>query len=123
MTEQQSKFMQAAKLWAAAAWSDGVISDEEKIGMAVIIKLAELDDADKAAALAWLETKVELDDLNLAGTPVENRHEIYTSAVRVTLLDKTLADAEKLFLARLRDTLDIDDATAEQLHKTVPGME
>ena len=122
MTEQQSKFMQAAKLWAAAAWSDGVISDEERIGMAVIIKLAELDDDDEAIAMRWLESKVDVDDLNLAGTPIEDRRQIYTSAVRVTLIDKTLADTEKLFLARLRDALDIDDATADELHKDIPGM-
>ena len=122
MTPQQSKFLQAAKLWAAAAWSDGVISDEEKVGMAVIIKLADLNDADKAAAMSWLDRKVELDDLDLSGTSLEDRHDIYAAAVRVTLLDKTLEDTEKLFLARLRDTLDIDDETAARLHSGIPHM-
>jgi len=119
VTEQQSKFMQAAQLWAAAAWSDGVISDEERVGMVVIIKLAELDEEDKAMAMGWLENKVDLDDLNIAGTPVEDRAKIYTSALRVVMLDNTLAETEKAFLGRLRDALDIDEATAAELRKNL----
>jgi uncharacterized membrane protein YebE (DUF533 family) len=115
-----NKFMQAAKLWAATAWADNVLSDEEKLGMAVIIKVADLTDEERATAMSWLEEPVDLEDLDLSN--VEDKHAVYSSAARITTIDNEVADREIWFLGRLREALGIDEETAKKLHQDIPWL-
>lgn len=117
MSEQESKFLAAVHVWAAAAWADGVIADEEALALKAIISVAKLSDDEKATALGWLDQKVELDDVKIADIPEDNRRNIYSAALGVIAIDKDVASAEKSFLDRLRKALEIDDATAAELHK------
>ena len=123
MSDKHERIMMAAKLWAAASWADGVITDEEKVGMAAIIKLADLSDDQRKQAMAWLDDKVDLDDLDVAGLPDNRKHAIYSAAAHITTVDREVAFGEKVFLTRLRQALGIDDATADRLHAQVPGLE
>ncbi len=117
-----SKFLDAAKLWAAAAWADGVMAEEERAGMALIIKLADLDEAEHETAMSWLETPVDASELNVAGLDDAQKASMYQAAARITAIDRNVVDAERLFLERLRDSLGLDEATAAALRAEV-GIE
>ena len=123
MSDKQERILAAAKLWAAAAWSDGVISDEEKMGMAAILKVAELDEEQRQEALSWLENKVDIADLDPGNIPDDRKRAIYKAAAAITAMDNKVVVPEKVFLSRLQSALGIDNATARELHAEIPGME
>lgn len=116
MSEQQSEVLLAVKIWAAAAWADGVIVEAEAHGMKAVISVAKLTDDEKKTALSWLDNKVELDDVKVADIAPENRANIYAAALGVVVADNDIAADERAFLDRLRGALEIDDATAKALH-------
>ena len=118
----ENNFLDAVKIWAATAWADGVISDEEAVAMKAIIKVGMLSDEERATALGWLESKVDLESEDLGKLSADSRNRIYLSAARVAAIDKDVAEAERKFLARLRDALGIDEAQAKKIHDTVPNM-
>ena len=102
----------AVKLWAAAAWADGVIVEAEAMTMRAIIAAAKLTDEERALASTWLETKVNLEEVGLARIPREERLHIYSVACGVATMDKDVAADERAFLDRLAGALQIDDADA-----------
>ena len=116
MSDQHGEILLAVQIWAAAAWADGVIVDEEARGMKAVISVAKLTDAEKKTALGWLEKKVELDDVNVADIAPNNRANIYAAALGGVVIDNDIADDERKFLERLRAALEIDEATANALH-------
>jgi len=118
----QNNFFDAVKIWAAMAWADGVVSEEEALAMKSIIKVGMLSAEERKTALSWLENKVELETEELGKLSKESRRRIYLSATRVAAIDKDVADAELKFLKRLRDALGIDDALAKEIHASVPNM-
>jgi len=118
----QNNFLDAVKIWAAMAWADGVVSDEEALAMKSIIKVGMLSDEEREIALGWLENKVELESEDLGKLTKDSRRRIYLSAARVAAIDKDVAEAEIKFLQRLRDALDIDEAMAKEIHGQVPNM-
>jgi uncharacterized membrane protein YebE (DUF533 family) len=117
MSEQESKFLAAVQVWAAAAWADGVIAEEEALALKAIISVARLTDDEKTRALGWLENKVDIEDVKVADIPEDNRRNIFSAALGVIAIDKDVAAAEKKFLDRLRTALEIDEETAAELRK------
>ncbi len=112
----EGAFATAVKVWAAAAWADGVISPEEALVMRAIISSAKLTDDEKQTANGWLEQKVELADVELSNVAVHDREHIYAAALGVVAIDKEQAEGETVFLGRLREALEIDEGTAKRMH-------
>lgn len=104
----------AVKLWAAAAWADGVVVEAEAMTMRAIIAAAKLTDQERALASTWIESKVSLEEVGLAKIPRDERLHIYSVACGVTAMDKDVAAAERAFLDRLAKALQIDDADAQK---------
>ncbi len=117
MGDQEGTFLTAVHVWAAAAWADDVLADEEVLTLKAIISVAKLTDAERETAVGWLDTKVAIDDVNVSEIAEDNRANIYAAALGVVAIDKQVAPAERKFLDTLRDALGLDEATAESLHK------
>ncbi len=115
MVKEESEVLLAAKIWAAAAWADGVIAEEEAQSMKMVIDIAKLSDDEKKTALGWLENKVELEDVDVSGISQDSRVNIYSATLGVITVDNEVADKERKFLERLRKTLDIDEVLAAEL--------
>lgn len=116
MSEQEGTFLSAVHIWAAAAWADDVLADEEVLALKAIISVAKLSDDERATALGWLENKVALDDVNIAALADDNRANIYAAALGVVAIDKDVAPAERKFLETLGKALSLDEATTKSLH-------
>ena len=104
----------AVKVWAAAAWADGVIADAEAMAMRAMIAAGKLSDAERAQASTWIEKKVSLDDIELARIPKEERVHIFSVACGVAAMDRDVAAAERGFLDRLAKALGLDDTDAQK---------
>ncbi len=116
---EENQFLSVIRIWAAMAWADGVIQDEEAAAMKRLIDTAGLDDADKRTALGFLDSQVELDAGQVAGLAEPARLGIYKAAVRLAGVDKVFADEEKQFLERLRGALDIDEGKAAEIRDAI----
>lgn len=117
MSHEESSFLSAVHVWAATAWADDVVTDEEALVMRGIIAVAKLTDAERQIARGWLEQKVELADVDIASIPAAKRNDIFSAALGVVTIDKEVAEAEQIFVERLREALEIDEATAAELRK------
>lgn len=112
---EDTSVLTAVHIWAATAWADGTIAPQEELAMQAVIAAARLSDAERAQARRWLTEKVSLEDVDVSALSEDNRHNIYSAALGVVTVDAEVADAERTFLARLREALDIDEATAASL--------
>ena len=65
--------------------------------------------------LGFLEEKVELEPIDTSGLAPGAREGIYRAALKLSAIDNDMADEEIDFLAKLRDGLGIDAATAERI--------
>ncbi|HVK75437.1 MAG TPA: DUF533 domain-containing protein [Kofleriaceae bacterium] len=119
MKTSDNKVLLALQVWIAAAWADGVITEQEATGMRATIELAKLSDADKAVARGWLTKKIDLDDINVSQIPKDDRTNIFTAALGVVAMDNKVGAAEHKFLDRLKIALQIDDVTAAEIRKRV----
>jgi len=117
MSDTESEVLLAVKVWAAAAWADGVIADEEAQGMKAFLSVAKLSSKEVQTALGWLDEKVELDDVDIAAIPADNRQNIYAAALGVVAIDNEVSDSEKQFLECLRAALEIAEDTAAAMYK------
>lgn len=121
MSEQgESQFLSVIRIWAAMAWADGKIADQEAEAMKRLIDGAELTDDERATALSWLEHRVDLDTAGVADLSERAREGIYRAAVRLAGVDLEVAEAERTFLGRLREGLGLDEAKAKALEESVP---
>jgi uncharacterized membrane protein YebE (DUF533 family) len=117
MGERDTSVLTAVQIWAATAWADGTIAKEEEQAMEAVIAAARLTEAERAQARRWLTEKVSLDEVDVSELSDDNRHNIYSAALGVVTVDADVADAERTFLGRLREALDIDEDTAAELEK------
>jgi uncharacterized membrane protein YebE (DUF533 family) len=109
---ERDYLLTAVKVWAAAAWADGVLVESEKMTMNAIIQAGKLTDEQRATARGFLDKKVTLDDVDLAAIPAGEKLHIYVVACGMVAFDKDVASAEKGFLDRLGKALGISDADA-----------
>jgi uncharacterized membrane protein YebE (DUF533 family) len=119
MMTTENQVLLALKVWIAAAWADGVITDEEATGMRAVIDVAKLTDADKNVARGWLKKRIGLDDINVSQIPADDRLNIFSAALGVVAMDNDVAESERRFLERLQVALCIDDAAAADIRKRV----
>lgn len=103
------------------AWADGVMAEAEAEAMKRLIGSAELTDDERATALSWLDAKVELDTTNIQGLALEARKGVYRAACRLAAVDLDVATAERSFLHRLSEALELDEDVARELRESVPG--
>jgi uncharacterized membrane protein YebE (DUF533 family) len=114
-----SQYLSVIRVWAALVWADGELSDQEAAAMRRLIHAADLTDAEREAALGYLERKVDLDIAGLEALGAAAREGVYRAAVKLSGIDNDVADAEIEFLGRLRVGLGLDDATAERIEDSV----
>src|SRR5262245_6551205 len=119
MSQGENQFMSVIRVWAALAWADDVIADQERAAMRRLIDGADLTDDERGTALSWLENKVELDTAGVKNLSDQARHGIYRAAVRLAMVDRDFAVEEKQFLGRLRTGLSIDEETAREIAASV----
>jgi uncharacterized membrane protein YebE (DUF533 family) len=117
---EENQFLQVIRVWAGLAWADDVIADEEAAAMSKLIATAGLAEPEKAVALGYLESKVELETEGLEGLNENARFGIYKAAVRLAGVDKEFAPEERKFLDRLRDGLAIGQDIAQKIEADVP---
>jgi uncharacterized membrane protein YebE (DUF533 family) len=102
------------KVWAAAAWADGMVLEEEALAMELIIAAAPITDAERAVAREWITHPVSLEDLDLSAIPHDERLVMYTDACKLVGVDHYIASAERGFLFRLGKALALSDDEARR---------
>jgi uncharacterized membrane protein YebE (DUF533 family) len=118
----ETQFLSVIRVWAALAWADGVIAESEATAMKRLITSAQLTDEERAAAIGFLESRVDLDTTNLADLSSDAKKGIYRAACRLAAVDHDVAAAERIFLGRLREGLAIPDDVAREIEQSVPGV-
>ncbi len=103
-------FLTAVKVWAATAWADGIMADNERELLDGVIRNAQVSDDTRAAALSCLTARVDLKDAAVDRLSASERAGVYRTACRLATVDRQLNRAEKAFLRRLGKRLGLDDA-------------
>ncbi len=116
---QESQYLAVIRVWAALAWADGVIQDSERDAITKLISVAQLSDEDRKTASGLLDAKVELSTDSISGLSGPAREGIYRAALRMALVDLDMAKEETAMLARLREGLNIDEATAKSIESAI----
>jgi uncharacterized membrane protein YebE (DUF533 family) len=116
---QESQYLAVIRVWAALAWADGVIQDSERDAITKLISVAQLSDEDRKTAIALLDSKVELATDSISGLSAPAREGIYRAALRMAMVDLDMAKEETAMLARLREGLNIDEATAKSIETAI----
>jgi uncharacterized membrane protein YebE (DUF533 family) len=119
----ESQILDVIRVWAAVAWADGVLAEAEAEGLRRLVRSADLNEDERAAALAFLDARVELPDLYLKNLNPESRRGIYRAACRMAVVDHVFARAERKMLDRLVTMLGIPPEIAKEIEADVPGME
>lgn len=119
----ESQILDVIRVWAAVAWADGVLAEAEAEGLRRLVRTADLHTDERAAALAFLDARVELPDVYLKNLNPEARRGIYRAACRMAVVDHVFARAERKMLDRLQTMLAIPPEIAKEIEADVPGME
>jgi len=119
----ESQILSVIKVWAAVAWADGMLAESEAEGLRRLIRTADLTNDERAAALTFLDAKVDLPDPHLKNLNPESRRGIYRAACRMAVVDHVFAHAERKLLDRLQALLGIPLDIAQEIEADVPGME
>lgn len=112
-------FLEAVRIWAAAAWADGELSPAEAKVVRGMIEVGPLGADDRAVAQRWLHTRVHLGDVDLGPLGADAKRDIYASAVRVAGAEDGVVRAEREFLARLQAALGISEPDAAAIRDRV----
>lgn len=118
----ESQILSVIKVWAAVAWADGVLAESEAEGLRRLIRTADLTPDERNAAVAFLDSRIELPQLYLNNLNPESRRGIYRAACRMAVVDHVFAHAERKMLDRLQSTLGIPGDIAQEIEADVPGM-
>jgi uncharacterized membrane protein YebE (DUF533 family) len=104
------------RLWAAAAWADGVIHPAEAAALQRWLDAAEgmTPDARKEAA-RMIAVRPEVDPAEVNALSTAAREGVYRAALAISALDGKVVTAERDFLERLRTVLKIDPKTLERI--------
>lgn len=107
------------RMWAAAAWADGQIASRERQVLERLIAGAQLDDDQRATARGYLRKPVDLEDARSGALTDDERQGVYRTACKLSAVDGHIAEAERAFLSRLADVVEIDEDTAAEIQRTV----
>lgn len=113
--QDEDLFLTVVKLWAATAWADGVLADNERRLLEGVIRGASVREQARATALGFLAARVDLEDTDVGTLSPAERAGVYRTACRMTTVDRHLDAAEKALLQRLAARLGIDAATAASI--------
>jgi uncharacterized membrane protein YebE (DUF533 family) len=104
------------RLWAAAAWADGVLHHREAAALERLIGASfELSDDERQQARGFLDAAPDVSPAEVSELSPEAREGVYRAALGIVKLDRVVVDEERAFLDKLRASLDLDDATIERL--------
>jgi uncharacterized membrane protein YebE (DUF533 family) len=115
--QDEEMFLEVVRLWAATAWSDGVIADNEQRLLVGLIRSANVGEATRETALRLLAQPVRLEDAPIDHLGEKERLGVYRTACRLTTVDGEIAAPERTFLKCLRDHLKLDQATADDIEQ------
>lgn len=118
----ESQILSVIRVWAAVAWADGVLAESEAEGLRRLIRTADLHDEERAAALTFLDERVELPEVYMKNLNPESRRGIYRAACRMTVVDHVFATSERKMLDKLQEILAIPIDIAQEIEADVPGM-
>lgn len=98
-----------ARIWAAAAWADGLVHPAEASAFYRFLESStDLDEAAQEAASALLDTKPDVmlaDEVAKLSPP--SKEDVYRAVINIVLIDGKVTDDELSFVTRLRDQLEL----------------
>ncbi len=102
--------LRTLRLWAAAAWADGVMHPTEAAALKRLIDASDDLTADeRQEAFGYLERAPAVDVAEVKALRPEAREGVYRAALDIVRLDRVVAPEEEAFLKRLRLVLDLDE--------------
>jgi uncharacterized tellurite resistance protein B-like protein len=118
----ESQILSVIRMWAAVAWADGVMSETEVDSLGRLIRTADLTDAERAAALTFLETRTGLPETYLTNLTPEARRGVYRAACRMAVVDHVFSVTERALLDRMRNLLGVSAEIAQEIEADIPGL-
>jgi uncharacterized membrane protein YebE (DUF533 family) len=112
---EKDRVLASLRVWVATAWADGTIASAEREALARLIGYAAVPEADKRAALTWLEAPIELEIGDLHELSEVRRLFIYRVAAALTRVDLELDGTERVLLDKLRAALMIPPEEAGEI--------
>src|SRR5688572_18364323 len=108
-----------ARIWAAAAWADGVLHQTEAAALRRFLEAAtELDAAERAAAEQLFEGPPVISiEAEVAKLSEESKEGVYRAVTGIMWLDGKLVEDELSFVARLRDQLGLPAALIARIEQ------
>jgi uncharacterized membrane protein YebE (DUF533 family) len=102
--------LRTLRLWAAAAWADGVLHPAEEAALKRFIEASDdLSADDRKEAYRLLEGPPAVDVAEVRALRPEAREGVYRAVLDIVRLDRVVAPEEEAFLNRLRQVLDLDE--------------
>ena len=115
--QDEAMFLTVIQLWAAAAWADGKLASNERLLLEHLIDSADIGDEARSQAWSFLEQKVALESIDVRNLDADQRQGVYRAACRMTIVDRHVDEAERVFLRQLRSLLDIEPEVATQIEQ------
>jgi uncharacterized membrane protein YebE (DUF533 family) len=106
------------RLWAGAAWADGVLHPAEEAALRRLIDASDDLDADgRARALALLDAPAEVTLDAVSTLEPHAREGVYRAALGIVRLDGEVTADEESWVARLRARLGLGEETLERIER------
>lgn len=118
----ETQIMSVIRIWAAVAWADGVLAAAEAEGLRRLVASADLTADERASAAGLVDAQCALPETYLTELSPEARRGIYRAACKMAVVDRSLAQAERRMLDRVRELLGIPADIAQELEADVPGL-
>jgi len=116
--QDEEMFLEVVRVWAATAWADGVLADNEQRLLAGLIRAANVSEATREKALASLARPLTLEEAPVDRFSARERQGLYRTACKLTTVDGEVGALERAFLQHLRAHLALDEATAAAIEET-----
>ena len=118
----ESQILSVIRMWAAVAWADGAMSENEAESLHRLIRTADLTDEERAAARTFLDTRTGLPETYLTNLAPEARRGVYRAACRMAVVDHVFSVTERALLDRMRNLLGIPAEAAHEIEAEIPAM-
>jgi len=118
----ESQILSVIRVWAAVAWADGVLAEQEAEGMRRLIRTADLTPEERKSATGFLDARTELPNTYMQNLNPESRKGIYRAACRMAVVDHVFAVAERKMLDKLQNLLGIPAEVALEIEADIPGI-
>jgi uncharacterized membrane protein YebE (DUF533 family) len=118
MTPQERIIVQVL---VAVAWVDGEMQQPESGVVDGLFAGFDASDEDQAAIEEWARTPRTLRDVDVSTLSADDRDTLLRNAALLVLSDGVETDRERRLLAQLAQILDLSDAAANEITKSVRG--